>query len=218
MGSERLLSLLPNLLEGYQLAVENKLLPEEKIAPKSLKALEENIFASIPIEAKKSIAFLNCLSPYNKQLVNPEIPALSIVDVVQNALKRFSGLNQDKFITHLDLKYDFKIQVAQPFIDCLLDHLLQNSYTAIKKGNKGEVTILAEQDAGYNVLRFQDTATGMNQETLGHIFNKFFSVRENQIVPGLGYCRLAILQGGGDILCEAIEGEYTRFNIRFPNC
>ncbi|HEX4045558.1 MAG TPA: hypothetical protein VHZ76_07830 [Gammaproteobacteria bacterium] len=48
------------------------------------------------------------------------------------------------------------------------------------------------------------------------IFERFFSTQNGKIVPGLGFCRLALLQMGGNIFCDAIKGESTDFIIKFP--
>jgi PAS domain S-box-containing protein len=76
-----------------------------------------------------------------------------------------------------------------------------------------------ELNPGYFVLlRVSDTGHGMNQESLAHIFEPFYSTKEAGKGTGLG---LAVVYGivanhGAHICCESEPARGTTFNIYFP--
>jgi signal transduction histidine kinase len=56
----------------------------------------------------------------------------------------------------------------------------------------------------------------MKAEAEQKVFDRFFSVRNDEIRAGLGFCRLALINLGGAISCKSVEGEYTLFTIELP--
>lgn len=209
---------LASLRAGYQLAIKNNLPVESKIDERYLEAVE-NLVPIIKQNVTDLTSFLSVLYPYNRQLLSTaeESQPLSIKICVEEALKKYTFVNdQERALVHItDLK-DFKFSLAPIFIDYLLSNLLSNAFKAIQRANKGEISIWTEDEPEYNTLHFKDTGLGMEADALERVFSHFFSKKNDKIVPGLGFCRLAVLQRGGNILCAAVKGEYTEFTIKFP--
>ena len=72
--------------------------------------------------------------------------------------------------------------------------------------------------APYAVLTIADTGIGMDENTLHHIFEPFFSTRETALTSGLGLSTVhgIIAQSKGRIQCSSGPGQGTTFRICLP--
>jgi len=57
---------------------------------------------------------------------------------------------------------------------------------------------------------------GIPEERLNHIFNPFFTTREEGTGLGLAITKRIIEAHGGNISVESRQGEGTKFRIRLP--
>lgn len=211
MTGEAIEQIFPHLLKGYHLAVQHKLVSPE-VNENRLKMLEELVVPEIKQKTNNLLASLNLLQPLTQRLLSdsPEVTTLSIKACVQNALKNI----EKPELVRLDCKKDFSFQCDPLFINALLANLLDNALLAIARAEKGDIHIWTDEEPDYNVLHFKDTGLGMNEDVLAVIFKRCFSKREDEVVPGLGLCRLAIMQIGGEMICHSVKGEYTEFVIK----
>lgn len=67
-------------------------------------------------------------------------------------------------------------------------------------------------------LEFSDTGTGIDKETLPHIFEPFFSTRKSEKRSGLGLSTVygIVKQAGGYISVDSEPGKRTTFYLYFP--
>jgi signal transduction histidine kinase len=100
---------------------------------------------------------------------------------------------------------------------CLLN-LIFNAIEAMTEG--GQMRVTSEQDKanGKALVEIRDTGTGIAEENLAHIFDPFFSTKEEGEGTGLG---LSIVYGivknhGGDIRVESQKGKGSTFVLSFP--
>lgn len=205
----------PALLDGYKLAINNKLL-EPKFNENSLKTIAEHSIPSLKTNVTSMIDFLSLVHQYTHALIHPSV-SLDVRHCLQTLLKNYPYENDaDRNLVHVDFPDAMKSDIPLLFISTLFEQLLNNAIRAIHQAGKGEIMISAKHEEEHNVVHFQDTATGMSPELQEKVFSRFFSKRNGNIIPALGFCKLALLVKGGDILCETKEGEFTKFSILFP--
>lgn len=217
IGAELLEKTLPKLIQGYCLAVEQNLLQAE-IPAKRLKFLEAGYASNLKAQINEMFDFLKLLKLYSDQLPSDAqtITALSAKGCIEELLQAYPFNTEQKHtLVQFDYKHDFKFNCAPIFIKSLLTNLLSNAFRCIDIAGKGKINIWLNQEEKYNVLHFKDTALGMDEYKLAQIFKRFFSKHDQAIVPGLGFCRLALLHAGGNISCHSSEGEYTEFIVKF---
>jgi signal transduction histidine kinase len=104
--------------------------------------------------------------------------------------------------------YEFKLQ--QVFLNLLL-----NARDAMPRG--GWLTIGTRVESGDSVAEVSDTGSGIPVEHLARIYDPFFTTKASGQGTGLG---LSITYGivrehEGDIHCDSVSGQGTRFTLRF---
>lgn len=132
----------------------------------------------------------------------------------------------------LSLKEDLNmINADSTQIEQVMMNICINARDAMPKG--GEIIIATENvvlnveyckshlgviPGNYVLLRISDNGTGIDKDTLDHIFEPFYTSKEDGKGTGLGLAMVyGIVQNHkGHIICESESGEGTVFNIYFP--
>ena len=116
-------------------------------------------------------------------------------------------------------------------IDHVLTNLALNAAEAMPNGGtltfNTENVLMGERDLGPDMgtphdefvcLSVSDTGHGMSQEILEHMYEPFFTTKDNKKGSGLGLSIVyAILKNHGGFLdCTSVVGEGTTFKVYFP--
>jgi signal transduction histidine kinase len=123
-----------------------------------------------------------------------------------------SGIRVEQYLdTHLP-----DIQADQVQLNQVLINLLSNAIAAMPSG--GDLWIKTKSKLDDVILTIQDSGIGMNEETVGQIFEPFFSTKEKDEGTGLG---LSVVQDivkahGGTITVKSEIGKGTLFAVRLP--
>jgi signal transduction histidine kinase len=96
--------------------------------------------------------------------------------------------------------------------------LIFNAIEAMPEGGQLHVKCKRNNAKGKAMVEIRDTGSGIAKENLAHIFDPFFSTKEEGEGTGLG---LSIVYGivknhGGDIKVESQKGKGSTFLLSFP--
>lgn len=141
---------------------------------------------------------------------------VSVGQLVEEAVMNYPLTDPEKNLIHLQLDHAFVLQTQPELFQHLLSNLIKNALYAIKKKGSGDITIKTYQDEkGCNVLEFMDTGCGIPKKHLSHLFETFFTTKTNGVGLGLAFVKKVVTAAGGTISCSSIEGDFTRFRMRF---
>lgn len=153
-----------------------------------------------------------------RQSHNPK--PLRLNDLLQRSLPLFrrllpatvrldSELGSDLWFVNADAE-----QMEQVAVNLVL-----NARDAMPNG--GTLTVCT-RNTGEGSVEFSvtDTGIGMTDETLEHIFEPFFSTKEQHHGSGLGLSAVhgIVRQSGGSIAVQSRLGEGTRMTVHLPSC
>ncbi len=99
-------------------------------------------------------------------------------------------------------------------MDGALLNLVINAQQAMPEG--GQLVVRTFPTADGVALELIDTGRGMDEHTLGHIFEAFFSTKPGGSGLGLPTARKIIEAHGGQIDAQSEPGRGTRFTVKFP--
>ena len=162
-----------------------------------------------------------------------------MLSYARNSTDRHEPIDLAELVTDLLLLVDKDLQKYRVGLDTRLDdgvfaaintsqvqqvllNLIINARQAMDDGGQLTISVRANSDDQMAEILVADTGNGMTPETLGRIFEPFFSTKDadgqGQGGTGLGLslCREIIESHQGRIRVESAVGKGTRFTLRFP--
>ncbi len=172
----------------------------------------------------------NLLTFGRKQIINPVNVELSqIINTISDMLKT---LIPEEIALKISLAEDESPIFADPYqIGQIIINLCTNAKDAMPLGGelhiKTDLLLLREKYTGkyatvtpgtYMMLSVRDTGTGMDEKTMDHIFEPFFSTKHSGKGTGLGLTIVhsIVQQHNGFIDIESEVNKGTTFKIFFP--
>jgi signal transduction histidine kinase len=143
----------------------------------------------------------------------------SLVEVVEEIL---SFTKFDSLLRRTEIRREYadnpRVRLNRDKVKQVLLNLLRNAVQAMSDPSRGLIRVVVQSEPGYGVVRVSDNGSGMSPETLGRIFQPFFSTKgEEGTGLGLDICRQIIEEGHqGQIWAESELGAGSTFSIRLP--
>ncbi|NVD72100.1 histidine kinase [Duganella sp. BJB1802] len=209
---------LPDLLAGYQSAVEH-----HHIQP-LLQPAQLNYLSKLTQHIEAEISRSNFI--VDMMLASARAGSLNRNDFANHSIKKcvdealacypFESSMRDKVV--VKASEDFTFFGSDVLLVYVLYNLFKNALHAIKSAGRGEVEIAFFTNGDSRQLLVTDTGAGIPDDVLPHVFEPFYSTRHNGGGTGMGlaFCQRVITAFGGKIQCESQAGHYTRFSLLFP--
>lgn len=142
-------------------------------------------------------------------------------ELIELVLKRLKPIAEKQ---HVELLFEsFRpviAEVDEVKITLAITNLVENGIKYNKEG--GWVHVSLNSDHQYCYLKVEDSGMGIPQESIEHIFERFYRVDKSHSREiggtglGLAITRGAVSLHRGDIKVHSVEGEGTMFDVRFP--
>ena len=107
-----------------------------------------------------------------------------------------------------------RVFVDRTLIARALSNIVENALHAMP--GVGSLTLTADADAQFVLLRIGDTGLGMDDEALGRVFEPYFSTKATGTGLGLPIARRNVELSGGEIHVESAKGRGTVVTLRLP--
>lgn len=110
------------------------------------------------------------------------------------------------------------LMINQDVLRLIFANLIRNSIDSFRQVERADKTIDIQIDIEEDVLKicFRDNGSGIESERLEHIFDPFYSTKENGTGLGLYIISTEIYNINGKISVDSILNEGTRFDIELP--
>jgi signal transduction histidine kinase len=140
--------------------------------------------------------------------------ATNLNDVVNRVLALAGKyLQHRRVIVKRDLDNELRaIVVAPDELEQVFINLVLNAVDAMPQGGTLSVASWHAKD-GRLAVAFSDTGHGIPDEDLPHVFEPFFSTREDGTGLGLTVSHSVIERHGGEITVESAVGEGATFTV-----
>lgn len=99
-------------------------------------------------------------------------------------------------------------------LNCVLQNLVYNAVGFTPEG--GTIRLVLRKEKKEIVLQVEDTGAGIAEKDIGHIFERFFTLRHNGQGMGLYFVKSIVNEHGGTIAVRSVVGKGTVFTLRLP--
>ena len=153
--------------------------------------------------------------------VDGECEIVGMIPTIERVTRMLSALAEKNQISiHHQFEEDCPILILE-------DDLYQIVFNLVENGIKynvsaGSLTISLHRDNDNAVLRFIDTGVGITEDSIHHIFERFFRVDKARSRKsggsglGLSIVRNMVERNGGSISVSSVPGEGSTFTVTFP--
>lgn len=217
LGMEGLRQITDILKPAYDYALENGY--KGKLLETRLEKSLQQLITSNKKQARDGLAYIDIMlaSAKTGTISANNFQAYSIRNTINQAISEYPFQNDNELsLVKLSVHEDFLYAGDENYMKLVFFNLIRNSLHFIDKANKGEIFISSHVDDDKNVIVFHDTGSGIEQSVIEKIFKPFYSGRIYGSGIGLSFCLKVIDAHRGNIHCESVVNEYTKFTITLP--
>jgi signal transduction histidine kinase len=200
-------------------ARDTQILPEEKYAEHCLDIINEEIERL----NKTIVDFLLAVRPVHPELAlkNPDELVRSYAEFLLPELENNHIEFTLDLCTHKDSReISPRVMLDEKLFRQVILNLIKNSIAAINaeetKNTQAAISIASMLKNNRYILTLSDTGSGMDEKTLAHIFEPYFTTKIDGTGLGLTMVYKIIKEFFGDIYVTSKQGEGTSFVISLP--
>jgi signal transduction histidine kinase len=142
----------------------------------------------------------------------------SLADTLRAAMGTFEEIAAQKGVAlTLDAEADFPLPQDEKWLAQAFENLLKNAVEHTPPG--GEIRLSTGQNNFLVWVTLEDTGEGMDEEQIRHIFDAFYSRKDDDAGGaglGLALVKSIVARHGGEIYVKSKKGQGTRFEVTFP--
>lgn len=198
----------------------DSLLGQEDVPVELYREFMEDIAAEIDRE-NKIITDLLALVKVDKKVTDMNVTEVNMNDLTEVILKRLRPIARKRDIELIfESIRPVKATVDEVKISLVLSNLVENAVKYNKEN--GWVKVVLDADHQYFTLTVSDSGVGIPEESLDHIYERFYRVDKSHSREiggtglGLAITRSAVLMHRGSIQVESVPGEGTSFIVKIP--
>jgi signal transduction histidine kinase len=150
-----------------------------------------------------------------------EIKSIYNIEDIIIKVQRMIASEINKKNIHINISSSINeslIKCNENQIEQLFFNLFSNACYALDKEGEINIKITDESIMNQIVIEFSDNGLGIKEEHIDKVFDPFYTTKPGSEGTGLGLalCNKIMLEHGGSIDVNSIEGIGTTFKLRFP--
>lgn len=207
----------------YSLDMVSRVLPEPSTNPEAQSLSRKQINdlyahlsqGQVAVERGLQVIAMT-LDEVNAKVVDTDrFTLIRAEDAIRKALAEYAyEAERERDIVSLSIIKDFAFRGDETLFVFVLFNLLKNSLYYRSLCPDMRLAVVVDEPR----VLVTDTGPGIPAATMPHLFEPFHtSDKVGGTGLGLAYCKRVMAAFDGDITCDSVEGEGTRFTLRFPH-
>ena len=190
------------------------------------KELYQEFMGDITNEIERETKIINdllSLVKMDKSSADLNIESVNINELIEQILKRLQPIAEKQQVeVVLESFRPVTAEVDEVKLSLAITNLVENAIKYNKNDGEGWVHVSLNADHQYFYLKVEDSGMGIPEESLEHIYERFYRVDQSHSREiggtglGLAITRNSILMHRGAIKVHSMLGEGTTFDVRVP--